>query len=742
MLPCAPTIALGHACAALAHHKEALDYYERSFQELPNDATRYMQSIVALPSVVSLRDLKYAAVIAARLFTTPPPPLVDEARVAHEASGRDFALSQAVAIAVETLEKTDAVAVFDEVIDTLRGFTADGGTELEVLRNSIDGIKMAVVDGADTVLATAYRSAIGLRAYVVARDLAWVWCHRHFVSRPKPIRAIILWQWRLAWLSIRTLATDHDNLRRCNHNQRVFWERIDSSQPSDMVKEILSPFSNVEMGPDDLAQAVVDNLTRIAFDTIGFSDCFPELGDMLRAGLDGEWIGAIRHKSVVQLLNFVLSPAAGEIAGTLRSSLDSLAETLRFSDTQRGENIRKWREAVDVTNRIFSHLVDHVPPTPDLAKAFLTVRPFVPELGAESGAHWFVAYFHCLSELGDDMTSTLEAQVKHLSSNAIGAFVERTPGLAEHNRARLTLLGLDVDGRAAFAAFSAAVAVRCYQEQSQLPIHPSVVEKASADYLKAKENMDAVLKKYSALAESLEKEEYAEERLTCVFQMGSLRAGYGGARVLTLLRDREAAENELKTALEELKTALSLAGQMSDNSRSAMIAGRIAMAASLIGDEAAAEQYVSLARSYGADTNDPVLEGVLASVETNRVSGRRLSSPRKYENEHISRIAGQLMNAHGWPEDRRKHVEDDLRKLSRVDETKSSFCKHLEALQNLTHTLSPSTSYTRPTQYTCKCLRFGHQTVIEHHDIDVVISAMQRTYCEECNHREPGSGEP
>jgi redox-regulated HSP33 family molecular chaperone len=136
-----------------------------------------------------------------------------------------------------------------------------------------------------------------------------------------------------------------------------------------------------------------------------------------------------------------------------------------------------------------------------------------------------------------------------------------------------------------------------------------------------------------------------------------------------------------------------------------------------------------------------LLDQFLASAENEWASGKGWKAPFVYDDTQIPRIAGQLMEAFGWPEDRREYVEDDLRKMSRVDQAKRLYCRHLEAIQNLAHTQSPRTIYTRPTQYTCKCQRLGHRTVIEQEDIDVVIKAMQRTYCDECTHREPGSGD-
>ncbi|HEV8003201.1 MAG TPA: hypothetical protein VGP63_25160 [Planctomycetaceae bacterium] len=95
------------------------------------------------------------------------------------------------------------------------------------------------------------------------------------------------------------------------------------------------------------------------------------------------------------------------------------------------------------------------------------------------------------------------------------------------------------------------------------------------------------------------------------------------------------------------------------------------------------------------------------------------------------------MRAAGLPEDRRRHVEDDARKVIRSEEVKRTFCQHLQPLQNLEHTFAPNTIYARPTKYTCECRLLHYRTAIETEDIDVAIDAMKRTYCEGCDQRSP-----
>jgi hypothetical protein len=104
-------------------------------------------------------------------------------------------------------------------------------------------------------------------------------------------------------------------------------------------------------------------------------------------------------------------------------------------------------------------------------------------------------------------------------------------------------------------------------------------------------------------------------------------------------------------------------------------------------------------------------------------------------------FADHMMKAIGYPEDRRRHVEADVRKLARIEVAQWEYCRHLQPLQNLIHTQSPATAFSRPTMYVCSCTLFGHQTKIEVEDVDVTISAMKQVYCSKCSMRSPLSSD-
>jgi hypothetical protein len=103
----------------------------------------------------------------------------------------------------------------------------------------------------------------------------------------------------------------------------------------------------------------------------------------------------------------------------------------------------------------------------------------------------------------------------------------------------------------------------------------------------------------------------------------------------------------------------------------------------------------------------------------------------------VKRLADKMIEALGLPPERRGNVEDDFRKEAKIEAVQQDYCKHLQPVQNNEHLLSPRIAYARPTRYTCSCTLLGYRTRIENEDIDTVINAMQRVYCEGCDKREP-----
>jgi len=109
---------------------------------------------------------------------------------------------------------------------------------------------------------------------------------------------------------------------------------------------------------------------------------------------------------------------------------------------------------------------------------------------------------------------------------------------------------------------------------------------------------------------------------------------------------------------------------------------------------------------------------------------------------YVASLVDHTMESMGWPEDRRKFVDSDVRKLRIFDEARAGYCKHLVPLQDLEHTRHPATVYSEETNYTIGCKLLRHQTRIGVTDMELAIESMKATYCTSCEHREPGNPEP
>jgi len=199
---------------------------------------------------------------------------------------------------------------------------------------------------------------------------------------------------------------------------------------------------------------------------------------------------------------------------------------------------------------------------------------------------------------------------------------------------------------------------------------------------------------------------------------------------------------QLNSTERQMLEALEFAVERKDSRGAAIAATELAAKACVLGEGEKESEYCAAAKRHAEESGDPEL---VRTIQRQLEVRKQWTEPqpraqwqRIIPEQDIPAHAESMMRAYGWPEDRRKHVEDDIRKLNQAAIANRDFCTHLQPLQNLTDTRSPATIYARPTKYTCSCTLLGHKTRIECDDMEVVINAMRRAYCDECTNREPG----
>jgi hypothetical protein len=89
------------------------------------------------------------------------------------------------------------------------------------------------------------------------------------------------------------------------------------------------------------------------------------------------------------------------------------------------------------------------------------------------------------------------------------------------------------------------------------------------------------------------------------------------------------------------------------------------------------------------------------------------------------------------PAERLPVLEREAASLRLIARERVNCCRHLNLIQDLRHTLSPTTCYRADPSRACVCEKHGYRSGIESTDAETVVIAFKRAYCEECPDRDP-----
>ena len=104
----------------------------------------------------------------------------------------------------------------------------------------------------------------------------------------------------------------------------------------------------------------------------------------------------------------------------------------------------------------------------------------------------------------------------------------------------------------------------------------------------------------------------------------------------------------------------------------------------------------------------------------------------------VKSMALMTLQALGIPSSRLMLVEKDILSGRVIAQERRDWCRHIELLQDLAHTMRPETAYKFDPVRSCKCMKFGYESNIRHTDYEGVISGFKGAYCNHCKAREPG----
>jgi Domain of unknown function (DUF4365) len=103
----------------------------------------------------------------------------------------------------------------------------------------------------------------------------------------------------------------------------------------------------------------------------------------------------------------------------------------------------------------------------------------------------------------------------------------------------------------------------------------------------------------------------------------------------------------------------------------------------------------------------------------------------------VRAVARFTLESLGLPLDRLPFLERESEACRQIARERVDFCRHLNLIQDLRHTLSPSTCYAIDPDRACVCEKHGHESRIRHPDATAVISGFKGAYCQGCPDRSP-----
>ncbi len=735
MLPVAPTLMLARACSAYESPHRALAYFDRGLALIGNPDTRASTACLGLDPAINSDQLDRATKYAVLATTMPPVPAPGSEGMAFNSFLLDYIVARVVHLAIGVSESEEAVPRLDAAWKAGRTQVTTENEVTRILLGSLRALRDTLANRDPAPLEEAYQNAVGRGALFVARDLAWWWCFRFHVGRPRSTAEVLQWHWRLCWLTMEIGHSDDAFLERSLDQERLLWHRLRSAGDHPVVSEVCGVVDEEGESTRSKLSAVVSRLAIHVCEHLGPRAFVLDVQQALANSRDGSPVSsAVRH-AIAKVLDVILAPGA---AGIL-ADIDELTQALAAAvDNSRGideATLTGWKSAIRRLRAILDALRTGNP----TEAAFASLLSFAGEtalLSPTSEANWYVWLRHSLGGATPDR-SVFEKVTALLASGRAEELV-RDSRVTRVIQQRLAVCHAAARGYIAFSRLASAGTLLAVQLKPGFPSGLGAVFRAERQRDDAIQAAEAAVRSLDQIERNLSSD---EEVWSCSHERGGIRKLVGTLLCLQLGSPDLGAE-WLRNAIADFRLAITMAVRIASPTL-VLNSGTEALAiAAYLKDEKERTSLMEIVDTARASLGD---ESVVRSTDeavsrdpllTYGVRGDEVPDWPTDESQ-LQRAIDMILEASGLPEDRRPSIEDDVRKQVRTGQVQREFCKHLQPLQNLVHLESPATAYLLRTKYTCSCTLLGHKTAIEHDGIDVVIDAMQRVYCAGCVRREP-----
>lgn len=736
MLPCAPEVALSHACHNLGFSRRAVAFCEVVHRLLPPG---------------KLADLQAASTFQMSLGTNSVPTIAlagmraAEAMPRVEAVARDESLGPGIGVRFLISSMIDSVVKAAssanrraELQDATNMVTAYGNLSsplTQLVATTITAVNSAVVNGDLTKTQECFRSVVDLPECPGARELAWFCALSFPAMHPALIGDTV--QWHLRYLVLAEIAwqAEPDTLARALQQERDFWEHAILPGVDEVANSQLRQWlTSGEVSIRSLQAALVGLATSV----VGTRDLLAELKTFTAIGRFPAGI----ERAYDKVLEFCLGGMLMPIYNSIRDDVVSTIEELRNLSALPAAQSQFNNLTADLSHLVaLQAAVDTQQPTNDAAAALVALERHERQLMPYARATYFLFLIRMFRY--SPVPAELASQVKQICTRpritrlleTIGADVGPAMTasltmavLVNESLESLTKYVTQVTDLAAIATHGAPIGVDRIGELSQLVRERGLELQQFVDQFNVLE------------AQSLEAGN-DDIGVQCVLNRSNLRLSMAAVELRANVKPRDQdATQELEIALRDLQDA---AARVSDKDfhLEALCTARAACAARLLGRDVETASLVHSARAAARRASDARIASLIEeqiATDSALAESKNRDPFEPLADDEIEYVVDVMLRGAGLPADRRLHLLGDAKKLNRIREIQGDFCRHLEALQDLRHLRSNATAYAAPTEHVCRCAKLGYETTIQHRDIDVVVHAMQVTYCTGCPDREPG----
>lgn len=732
MSPDGPTVVLAMACADRQRHNRSLHYLQLAIDAIADPTLRGLTAQLGLHSASTLKSLEALM----RLATLTLPTLEEsDPEIAESPFGTvDGLVSHVLQVAVNDVNQTGAGDVLDPAVQLADSMPSCDGRDW--LIDSLRALQVAKTTGDEADMEAIYGLVIREGAIKTARQLAWYCAVPLPSEHPRQLGSILLWHWRVCWLSQRDGAADQSFLAAVRTQLSEFWQLLREANDDDVVNAVCSHLESTENTMASLAKAT-SYLGEEAARSIGVATTCPELANILQYGGDFKAITNLRRPLKIKLVSLILNPQFASIAEGLRQHLSAIDRAISSNDPGDPETVcwREWHAGlVALTDVTRSETASE-----EAFHALYELADDIDQLEPVPRANWHVWLRFLASAVYD--RASIEDQLLTLLTSSTAEQLLDDATVPPYLRIRLGAAYGGSIGQQGLKRLTASGGSRSVQINAGLPVLSSAANESKQGIRDAMSTLGRAVSSLDSVVNDGRDAGAVESTLyPCCRERALLRKQVGTSLWMLQINGYD-LEEWLRPALMEFAR---LVDELEDPFFRLSCASEAIPIAVFLEEESLLNKLGPIREALITELGtDPRLDEIRAS-EAGEMLGRERPRREAHEiremnEDEVLAFADAVMKSTGLPEDRREFLEDDIRKGARLAEEQTNYCKHLSGLQDLRHTRSPATAYAAPVDYTCRCELLGHTTAIPCKDIDVAISAMKRTYCQNCESRSRGN---